>query len=65
MRIAHVFDYAQTDGEPLPDLQAIAPSLLPGQAPEHLWDGLARQVTEAGYHLTDEAPRNDANGRTD
>ena len=56
VRIAYVFDYAQTDGEPLPDLRAIAPSLLRGQAPEHLWDGLARQVAEAGFHLTTEAP---------
>lgn len=65
VRIAYVFDYAQTDGEPLPDPQATAPSLLRGQAPEHLWDGLARQVAEAGFQLTNQAPPNDANGRTE
>jgi len=63
VRIAHVFDYAQTDGEPLP--QPIRPTLLTGHAPQNLWDGLARQVVEAGFELFLRAPPSRANGRTD
>jgi len=63
-RIAHVFDISQTDGDPLAQLADIRPRLLTGQAPEHLWDGLALQVSEAGYHLADEALSNGANGQT-
>ncbi len=47
-RVVHVFDVAQTDGEPLPD---VAPALLTGQAPAGLWDNLASQVTGHGYTL--------------
>ncbi len=59
-RVAHVFDISQTEGDPLPDVR---PSLLAGEAPEGLWDALARQVADAGYTLQ----RGDcggANGRT-
>ena len=65
VRIAHVFDISQTDGKPLTDCGAVRPTLLTGQAPQYLWDGLAVQVTEAGYHLADEHLGNGANGRTD
>ncbi|MGB8383067.1 MAG: hypothetical protein WCG47_17775, partial [Dermatophilaceae bacterium] len=65
VRIAHVFDISQTDGKPLTDCGAVQPTLLTGQAPQYLWDGLAVQVTEAGYHLADEHLGNGANGRTD
>ncbi len=64
VRIAHVFDYSQTEGQPLADLEAIRPTLLTGQAPDRLWDGLALQVAEAGFQLGDEALSNGANGRT-
>ena len=47
-RVVHVFDVAQTDGDPLPD---VAPALLTGQAPAGLWDDLAEQVTRHGYSL--------------
>jgi hypothetical protein len=60
-KVAHVFDLAQTDGHPLPDLR---PALLDGDAPAGLWDALAAQVTAAGFALE----RGDcwpANGRTD
>ena len=65
-RIAHVFDISQT--EPMAgaaDVFAVVqPALLTGQAPDHLWDGLARQVDEAGYHLVVEPLTGGANGRT-
>jgi len=64
VRIAHVFDYVQTEGRPLADFEVIRPTLLTGQAPDRLWDGLALQVAEAGYQLADEALSNGANGRT-
>jgi antirestriction protein ArdC len=60
-RVVHVFDVAQTEGEPLPE---VAPALLTGQAPAGLWDDLASQVTGYGYTLE----RGDcagANGYTD
>ncbi len=60
-RVVHVFDVAQTEGDPLPE---VAPVLLTGQAPAGLWDDLASQVTGHGYTLE----RGDcagANGYTD
>lgn len=45
-RVAHVFDMSQTDGDALPEVR---PVLLAGQASAGLWDGLAAQVTAAGY----------------
>ena len=63
-RIAHVFDISQTDGDPLPGADAARPTLLTGQAPENLWNGLALQVDEAGFGLALEAPPGDANGLT-
>ena len=48
-RVVSVFDVEQTEGDPLPQLQE--PKLLEGQAPKGLWDGLARQVTQAGFDL--------------
>jgi len=60
-RVVHVFDPAQTEGDPLPE---VAPALLTGQAPAGLWDDLASQVTGHGYALE----RGDccgANGYTD
>jgi len=67
VRIAHVFDVSQTD--PLPGAPPLptpppAPQLLTGQAPPGLWDGLARQVDEAGFTLTMTDPGGGARGRT-
>jgi hypothetical protein len=60
-RVVHVFDISQTDG---PELPAVSPRLLDGAAPAGLWDGLAAEVTAAGFTLTrgNCAP---ANGLTD
>lgn len=49
LRPTHVWDISQTDGDPIPELPR--PSLLTGQAPDGLWDGLADQITAAGYEL--------------
>ncbi len=48
-RPAYVFDVAQTDGDPLPDL---GESPVTGAVPAGLWDGLAAQVAAHGYTLT-------------
>ena len=61
-RAAHVFDVAQTDGEPLPE--EAGPELLAGEAPEGLWDALAAQVTAHGYTL-ERGACGGANGYTD
>ena len=60
-RVVHVFALHQTEGPPLPE---VAPSLLVGQAPAGLWDGLSEQVTGHGYtvHRGDTGR---ANGWTD
>jgi len=60
-RTAHVFDAAQTDGQPLPE---VTPALLTGQAPAGLWDELAAQVAAHGYTLGRGDCRG-ANGYTD
>ncbi len=60
-RVVHVFDVAQTEGDPLPD---VAPALLTGQAPAGLWDDLAGQVTGHGYAL-ERGDCSGANGYTD
>ena len=60
-RVVHVFDVADTAGEPLPVVDA---QLLDGDAPSDLWDALGSQVLRAGFALT----RGDcgrANGQTD
>jgi hypothetical protein len=63
---AYVWDVCQTDGEPIPEPPA--PRLLEGQAPEGLWEGLAAQVTAAGFDLlqaSDASAIGGANGLTD
>jgi len=60
-RRVFVFDVAQTDGEPLPE---VAPVLLTGQAPAGLWDHLASQVTRHGYTVA-RGDCSGANGYTD
>jgi len=60
-RVVHVFDVAQTEGAPLPE---VAPALLTGQAPAGLWDDLASQVTGYGYAL-ERGDCGGANGYTD
>jgi hypothetical protein len=36
----HVFDTSQTEGEALPDLDAVRPKLLEADAPEGIWHAL-------------------------
>jgi antirestriction protein ArdC len=50
-RVVHVFDISQTEGEELPDLDAVRPKLLDGAAPEGLWDALAGHATSIGYEV--------------
>lgn len=61
-RVEHVWDIAQTDGEPLAD--DVMPELLEGEAPDGLWDALAAQVAGAGFRL-DFGDTGRANGLTD
>lgn len=49
-RAVPVFDISQTDGEPIPE--GPKATLLQGQAPAGLWDGLAAQVQSDGYALS-------------
>jgi antirestriction protein ArdC len=60
-RVTHVFDIAQTDGKPLPEVR---PTLLDGGAPLGVWADLLDQVEAAGYRF-DYADITPANGRTD
>lgn len=65
-RTVPVFDISQTEGAPFP--HPPAPTLLTGQAPLGLWDGLAAQIQDAGFHLVrveSAASIGGANGRTD
>jgi len=66
LRPAYVWDVTQTDGEPIPEPPA--PTLLSGQAPLGLWEGLAAQVEAHGFALK-QVPDADtiggANGITD
>ena len=66
LRPAYVWDVTQTDGEPIPEPPA--PTLLSGQAPLGLWEGLAAQVEAHGFTLK-QVPDADAiggaNGITD
>jgi len=66
VRPAYVWDLSQTDGSPIPEHPA--PTLLSGEAPRGLWDGLAALVRDAGFTLSavpDAASLGGANGRTD
>lgn len=50
-RVVHVFDISQTEGDELPDLDAVRPKLLDGSAPEGIWDALGRHATSIGYEV--------------
>ena len=49
LKPTHVWDVTQTTGDGLPELPR--PTLLVGEAPAGLWDGLADQVTALGFDL--------------
>jgi len=50
-RPAYVWDVSQTDGAPIPARPT--PTLLTGEAPAGLWDGLATLIHEAKFSLLD------------
>jgi DNA primase len=60
-RVVHVFDLAQTSGDPLPEQPL--PQMLNGQAPDGLWDALATQVASHGFAL-ERGECGEANGVT-
>lgn len=49
LKPAHVWDVSQTEGDPIPEPPR--PSLLQGEAPDGLWDGLADQIVAAGFEV--------------
>lgn len=66
LKPAYVWDISQTDGDPVPGTPR--PTLLRGQAPDGLWDGLADQITDGGFGLrlvSNTAVIGGANGLTD
>lgn len=66
LKPTHVWDVSQTAGDPVPELPR--PNLLVGQAAVGLWDGLADQITAAGFELrlvSSAAAIGGANGLTD
>ena len=48
-RSVHVFDIAQTDGDPLP--AGPVPEVVTGDAPSWLWPALEAQIAAAGFRL--------------
>jgi hypothetical protein len=66
VRPAYVWDASQTSGDPIPHVPT--PTLLAGEAPVGLWDGLANLVRGHGYTLrivASDRDLNGANGMTD
>ena len=63
-RVVHVFDISQTEGEELPDLDAVRPRLLDGDAPEGIWEVLVAKAEAAGYEVIREQ-RQGENGYCD
>ena len=53
-RVVHVFDISQTEGKELPDLDAVRPKLLDGDAPEGL--GCDRSPGERRWLRSDPQP---------
>jgi DNA primase catalytic core len=62
-RVVHVFDLAQTEGEPLPEVSV---ALVEGDLPIH-WDQVSGLIVEAGFDLqvADLERLGEANGITD
>lgn len=66
VRPAYVWDASQTSGKPIPEPPA--PTLLEGEAPAGLWDGLADHVRAQGFavlRVPHEGLIHGANGVTD
>ena len=63
LRVVHVFDISQTDGEELPE---VAPRRLTGKVSQRLIDALEQRVDEEGFTLRREAiARSSRNGYAD
>ncbi len=62
-RVVHVFDLAQTEGEPLPEVSV---TVVEGELPSH-WDRVSQLITGAGFNLqvADLDRLGEANGVTD
>ncbi len=62
-RVVHVFDLAQTEGEPLPEVSA---ALVEGDLPAH-WEQVSGLIVDAGFDLqvADLERLGEANGITD
>jgi len=63
-RVVYVFDVSQTEGEELPDLDAVRPKLLDGDAPEGIWEVLVAQAKTAGFDVV-RAQKRTENGYCD
>lgn len=50
-RVVHVFDISQTEGDELPDLDAVRPKLLDGDAPQGIWDALVEHAASLGFEV--------------
>jgi hypothetical protein len=64
-KVVYVFDVAQTDGDPLPEIPP--PETVTGDGSVWLWHALAEQIAGAGFHLERgplPEPWSDANGIT-
>jgi hypothetical protein len=59
-----VFDISQTEGEEFPNLDAVRPKLLDGDAPEGVWDALVSQTNAAGFEVVRDRRRTE-NGYCD
>lgn len=51
-RVVYVFDISQTEGEDLPDLDAVRPKLLDADAPAGIWDALVEHADSIGFEVT-------------
>jgi DNA primase len=63
-RVVSVFDISQTEGDDIPDLDAVRPQLLDGNAPEGIWDALVAQARAAGFEVIRDRKRTE-NGYCD
>ena len=63
-RVVYVFDISQTEGEEIPNLDAVRPKLLDGDAPEGIWDVLVSQASAAGFKVIRDQKRSE-NGYCD
>jgi len=63
-RVVYVFDFSQTEGEPLEALDAVRPELLSGGSSSGLWDALVAQANAAGFQVVRKQRRSE-NGYCD